>query len=85
MSESGSKKKTARLPHLWEALLTFAVMIVVMAIGIVVFHVDPHMPMFIGTLFAAVMALHLGSLGTKSKRVCLTAFTVLFKRSLFLL
>lgn len=60
MSESGSKKKTARLPHLWEALLTFAVMIVVMAIGIVVFHVDPHMPMFIGTLFAAVMALHLG-------------------------
>ena len=52
--------KEARLPELWEALLTFAVMISVMAVGIIVFHADPHMPMFLGTLFAAVMALHLG-------------------------
>ncbi len=52
--------RKARLPELWEALLTFAVMICVMAVGIIVFHADPHMPMFLGTLFAAVMALRLG-------------------------
>lgn len=54
------KAKTPRLPHLGEALLTFAMVIVVMSIGILVFEVDAHMPMFVGVLFAAAMALYLG-------------------------
>lgn len=53
-------KKTPRLPKVWEALLTFLVLIVIMAVGIIVFEVDPHMPMFVGVVGAAIMALLLG-------------------------
>lgn len=49
-----------RPPHLWEAILSFGVLIVVMAVGIMVFEVDPHVPMFIGVIFAAIMALKIG-------------------------
>ena len=49
-----------RAPHLWEAILSFGVLIAVMAVGIIVFEVDPHVPMFIGVIFAAIMALKIG-------------------------
>ncbi len=54
------KKRTPRLPRVWEALLTFGVLIAIMAVGIIVFKVDPHIPMFIGVIGAAIMALLLG-------------------------
>ena len=53
-------KKTPRMPKIWEALLSFGVLITVMAVGIVVFDQAPHVPMIIGTAFAACMALRLG-------------------------
>ena len=59
----GIEQKEARKPRkpkLWEALLSFAVLIAVMSVGIAVFEVDPHIPMMIGSAFAAVMALLLG-------------------------
>ena len=59
----GIEQKAARKPRkpkLWEALLSFAVLIAVMSVGIAVFEVDPHIPMMIGSAFAAVMALLLG-------------------------
>ena len=48
------------MPKLWEALLTMALLIASLAVGIVVFGVDPHVPMFIGVMVAALMAMHLG-------------------------
>ena len=48
------------MPKLWEALLTMALLIASLAIGIVIFGVDPHVPMFIGVMVAALMAMHLG-------------------------
>lgn len=54
-----AKVKETRDPYLWEALLTFAALMVVMAIGIVVYDSGPHIPMFIGVIFAALMALRL--------------------------
>ena len=57
---SEKKEKTARMPKLWEALLVFGIAIAVMAVGIMVFHVDPHIPMFIGVIVAALMSLYLG-------------------------
>lgn len=47
-------------PKVWQALLSFIVVIGVMAIGIAVYGVDPHIPMIIGTAFAAVMAFCIG-------------------------
>ncbi|MBQ4582794.1 MAG: Na+/H+ antiporter NhaC [Oscillospiraceae bacterium] len=48
------------MPKLWEALLVLGLLIAVLAVGIIVYGVDPHIPMFVGTIGAALMALHLG-------------------------
>ena len=52
--------KEKRMPKLWEALLTLAILIAALAVGIIIFGVDPHVPMFVGVMAAALMALHLG-------------------------
>ena len=49
-----------RMPRLIEALATMAVLIVVLAVGIMVYGVDPHVPMFVGVCAAAGMAMYLG-------------------------
>ncbi len=49
--------KTTKLRH---ALITFLILVVVMSVGIKVFEVDPHIPMFIGVIAAAIMAMVLG-------------------------
>ena len=48
------------MPKLGEALLTLAVLVAALAVGIIIFGVDPHVPMFVGVMAAAIMALHLG-------------------------
>lgn len=53
-------KRQPRPAKLHEALFTFAMIIIVMAVGIKVFHVDPHIPMFIGVIAAACVALYIG-------------------------
>ena len=58
---AGEKEvRTPRPPKIWEALLSFGVLVAIMAVGISVFGVDPHIPMIIGTAFAACVALWLG-------------------------
>lgn len=49
-----------RMPKLWEAIFTFLTLIIVMALGIIVFKAAPHVPMFVGVISAALMALRLG-------------------------
>jgi len=53
-------EREIKQPKLWQALLTFMGLIIVMSIGIKVFEADPHIPMFIGVIFAAIMAMVLG-------------------------
>lgn len=53
-------EKTPRKAKLGEALLTFVALIIVMAVAIIKFGSEPHVPMFIGVIFAALMALYLG-------------------------
>ena len=48
------------MPKLWEALLTLGFLITVLAVGIIAYGADPHVPMFVGTIGAALMALRLG-------------------------
>ena len=38
-----------RKPYIYEAIITFLFLIIVMAVGIAVFEMDPHIPMLIGT------------------------------------
>lgn len=54
------EKKVTRKPYLWEALLSFGFLILVMAIGIAKYEANPHIPMLIGTLFAVLIAFRLG-------------------------
>lgn len=52
--------KTPRMPKVWEALVVLALLIASLAVGIIIFGVDPHVPMLIGVLGAAGMAMILG-------------------------
>ena len=54
------EEREVRAPYFWEAIVSFLGLIIVMSIGIVVFEVDPHIPMFIGVIIAALMSLRLG-------------------------
>ena len=45
---NGKKKKMPRRPRFREAAVSFLGLVVVMSIGIAKFHVDPHIPMFLG-------------------------------------
>lgn len=49
-----------RKAKLWEALLVFLGLIGIMCLSILVFEISPHIPMFIGVIFAALMALYIG-------------------------
>lgn len=48
------------MPKLIEACITLALLIVFLAVGIMYYGVDPHVPMFMGVCAAAIMALYLG-------------------------
>ena len=54
------KKTNHRMPKVWEALITLLVLVASLAIGIIKYGVDPHVPMFIGVVAAALMAMRLG-------------------------
>lgn len=43
-----------------EAVITFSLLIAVMCVSIVVYGVDPHIPMFVGVIIASLMALKIG-------------------------
>lgn len=53
-------KKGPREPKIYHALISFGVLVLSMAIGIMKYKVDVHIPMFIGVIAAACMALYLG-------------------------
>ena len=48
------------MPKVWEALITLVLLIAILAIGIVIYEADVHVPMFCGVCVAAIMALYLG-------------------------
>ena len=48
------------MPKLWEAIVTLVILIVSLAVGIMYYEVDPHVPMFVGVIAAALMAMYLG-------------------------
>ena len=49
-----------RKPYLYEALLSFGFLILVMGSSIFIYEVDPHIPMLIGSLFASIIAMKIG-------------------------
>lgn len=53
-------KSDIRKPYLYEALLSFGFLIAVMAASIIIYEADPHIPMLVGTLFAALIAAKIG-------------------------
>ncbi|MBZ2175032.1 Na+/H+ antiporter NhaC [Schnuerera sp. xch1] len=52
--------ESPRKPYIYEAIISFLFLIVIMGVGIVGFGSDPHIPMLIGTAFVALMAIRLG-------------------------
>ncbi len=58
--EQKTNATEVRAPYLYEALFSFGALIVIMAVGIAVFGVDPHIPMFLGVIVAALVSLKIG-------------------------
>ena len=54
------EEKTVRMPKVWEAVIVLAILILSLAVGIIVYGVDPHVPMLLGVAAAAIMAKILG-------------------------
>ncbi|NLY87142.1 MAG: Na+/H+ antiporter NhaC, partial [Clostridiales bacterium] len=52
-----TEDREVKQPKLYQALISFAGLMAVMSVGIVVFEVDPHIPMFIGVIISAIMAM----------------------------
>ncbi|MEO1017012.1 MAG: Na+/H+ antiporter NhaC [Pseudomonadota bacterium] len=52
--------KGARLPHMWEALISLFSLVLGIGVSIVLFGMDPHIPMLLGVLIASIMALRCG-------------------------
>ena len=48
------------MPTLFQSMLTLGFLVAMLAIGIMVYGVDPHVPMFVGVIGAALMGLQLG-------------------------
>ena len=59
MSEAKNSREP-RMPKVWEALITLVLLVAVLAVGIVIYGADVHVPMFVGVCVAAIMALYLG-------------------------
>ena len=53
-------EREIRTPKLYHALISFLGLIAVMSVGIIVFEVDPHIPMFVGVIISAIVAMVLG-------------------------
>lgn len=47
-------------PKLTHAIFSFFALVAVMSVGIIIFKVDPHIPMFAGVIVAAIVAMTLG-------------------------
>lgn len=59
MQEMAEEKKP-RMPKVWEALLVLVFLIAMLSVGIIIYGVDPHIPLILGVAAAAVMAMVLG-------------------------
>ncbi len=53
-------KEEKRHPYLYEAILSFGFLIAIMAASISIYGADPHIPMLVGTMFAAIIAMKIG-------------------------
>jgi len=60
MENENKAVKSPRMPKVWEALVVLIILIAALAIGIIVYGVDPHVPMLLGVCAAAIMASILG-------------------------
>ncbi|MCQ2576715.1 MAG: Na+/H+ antiporter NhaC [Treponema sp.] len=59
-TENKATSSSPRMPKVWEAIIVLGILIASLAVGIIVYHVDPHVPMLLGVAAAAIMAKILG-------------------------
>jgi NhaC family Na+:H+ antiporter len=50
----------ARAPHFWEAIISLLSLIVGISVSIVIYGLDPHIPMLLGVLVASIVGLKCG-------------------------
>ncbi len=55
-----TEEREIKMPKMWQAMISLLGLIAVMVIGIVVFGAEPHIPLFLGVIIAAIVAISLG-------------------------
>ncbi|MEP3512778.1 MAG: hypothetical protein ABJN38_13540, partial [Lentilitoribacter sp.] len=50
----------ARVPHFWEAMISLFSLVIGISVSIVVYGLDPHIPMLLGVFVASLVALRCG-------------------------
>ena len=60
MKKEGKIKGEIRAPRLGESLFSMLFLVISLALGIIVFKADPHLPMFVGSFGAIFIAFRLG-------------------------
>ena len=55
-----TEEREIKSPTIGHALISLLGLVIVMSIGIIKFGVDPHIPMFIGVIISAIVAMTLG-------------------------
>ena len=73
--EKLEKLESPKIPKLWQSLIALGILIASLAIGILVFDVDAHVPMLIGVAGAAIMALFLGYKWTHVEQMMINGIT----------
>ncbi|MCG6895252.1 MAG: hypothetical protein LJE65_16745, partial [Desulfobacteraceae bacterium] len=53
-------KREKRDPHFWEALISILGLVLFISLAVVRYKTDPHVPILIGVLIAAMMGLRAG-------------------------
>lgn len=54
------KKREKKMPKVWQSLVVLSILIASLAVGILVFGADAHVPLLVGVAAAAIMALFIG-------------------------
>ena len=50
----------ARAPHFWEAIVSLMSLVVGISVSIVIYGLDPHIPMLLGVVVASIVGLKCG-------------------------
>ena len=66
-------ERKKRDPYFWEALISILGLVLFISLAVVRYETDPHVPILLGVLVAAIIGMRAGTAGKRLKPECSTA------------